>query len=51
MNQLLSLQLWNLFKCDELTDVVRQSDQILLSNVVLGTIDEHPEGPLMTRFI
>lgn len=46
--------MWHLFKYDKLTEFVRQNYQIfvtVLSNVVLGTIDEHAEVLLKTGFI
>ena len=54
MNQLLSLQLWHLLKYAELTEVVRQSDQIfvnVLNNTRLGAAHENTAKLLKARFI
>ena len=54
MNQLLSLQLWYLFKYAELTEVAGKSDQTfanVLNNVLLSTEDENTERLLNTIFI
>ena len=52
MNQLLSLQLWYLFKYAELTEVARKSDQTnVLNNVLLSIEDENTERLLKEIFI
>ena len=54
MNQLLSLQLWYLFKYAELTEVARKSDQTfanVLNNVFLSIEDENTERLFRARFI
>ena len=54
MNQLLSLQLWYLFKYAELTEVPRKSDQTfanVLNNVLLSIEDENIERLLKVKFI
>ena len=53
MKHLLSLQLWQLFKYEDLTEVVRQNDKLfidLLNKVWVGNIDDDVKNLLKTRF-
>ena len=53
-NQLLSLQLWHLFKYAKLTEVVRQKDSVfinLLNSIPIGEVEEEVENLLRSRFI
>ena len=52
MNQILLLQLWNLFKYTEFIKVFRQSDKTffnVLTNVQLGNADENTEKIVQKR--
>ena len=54
INQLLPLQLWDFFKCAELIEVVRETNQTfskVLNNLHRGTINENTEKILKSRFI
>ena len=54
MKHLLGFQLWHLFKYGELTEVVKQNDELFidwLDKVQLGNIEEDVENLLKARFI
>ena len=54
MNEILSLQFWHLIQCDELIEVVGQSDLTsfnVLNSVHFGNVDESSEKLLKARFI
>ena len=54
MKHLLGLQLWHLFKYAELTEVLRQTDNLfinLFNKVRIANIDDDVENLLKERFI
>ena len=54
MKHLLGLQLWHLFKYEELTEVVRQNNKLfidLLNKIRVGNIDDDVENLHKARFV
>ena len=55
IERLLSNELWRLFKLAELTEIMRQKDDLefieLLNKIRVGNVDEHVEDKLKARFI
>ena len=54
MKHLLSFQLWQVFKYEDLTEVVRQNYKLLidlLNKVWVGNIDDDVKNLLKTRFM
>ena len=51
MKHLLGLQFRHLFKCAELTEVVRPYDKLFIDLLWIGSIDDDVENLLKTKFI